>query len=189
MRVPALSQPVTGWALSGNPARHPPAADVRHGAVLARVTRAVVFAEALILAGCSDLDRAYHTVTGAVQTALIEPRHSASLRPPPPSPAPSPWGPDGASVATPSPAPTPVVVNGLSSKAVRALLGQPAARAGPAPGETWTYRSGSCEVKLFLFPDVSHGGLQVLDSQVAGPGAREGSKQTCLRRLRDDQRG
>jgi hypothetical protein len=82
-----------------------------------------------------------------------------------------------------------VVVNGLSGKAVRALLGQPAARAGPAPGETWTYRSGSCEVKLFLFPDVTHGGLQVLDSQIDGTGAHEDTKQACLRRLRDDQRG
>ena len=84
---------------------------------------------------------------------------------------------------------TSVQMNGLSGKAVRALLGQPAARSGPAPGETWTYRSGPCEVKLFLFPDVANGGLQVLDSRVDGAGAHEDSKQACLRRLRNDPRG
>jgi hypothetical protein len=83
------------------------------------------------------------------------------------------------------PEPEPVVVSGLSGNAIRAMLGQPSARAGPAPGETWTYRSGSCAVELFLFPNVTHGDLQVLDYRVGGAGSGEDSKQACLRRLRD----
>ncbi len=79
-----------------------------------------------------------------------------------------------------------VAVDGLSGNAVRALLGQPATRAGHAPGETWTYRSGSCEVDLFLFPDVTNGGLRVLDYRVSGAGSQQDAQQACIRRLRDD---
>ena len=84
---------------------------------------------------------------------------------------------------------TPVVVNGLSEKAARSLLGKPAAQGGQAPGETWTYRAGSCEVELFLFPDVKHGGMRVLDSRVSGAGAHEDGQQACLRHVRDGQSG
>lgn len=80
-----------------------------------------------------------------------------------------------------------MVVDGLSAKAARSLLGQPATRGGPAPGETWTYRSGSCEVHLYLFPNVDHGGMQVLDHRVSGAGTGEGAQQACLRRVRDGQ--
>jgi len=155
-------------------------------AVLARVTRAVVIAEALVVAGCASMDRAYYTVTDAVEGAFTSHHHTASVRTRrPPAPPPSPWAPVSTAKTMPATLPEPVVVDGLSGNAVRALLGQPAARAGPAPGETWTYRSGSCAVELFLFPNVTHGGLQVLDSRVSGAGSGEASRQACLRRLRD----
>jgi len=156
--------------------------------VLIGVTRAGVLAGISILAGCSDVNRAYHVVTSSVRTAFFEPPHPttpprASTRSPPSSS----WQFDNVAAAKPpaSPESKPVVVNGLSGKEVRALLGPPTARGGPAPGETWTYKSGSCEVELYLFPDVSHGGLHVLDYRVNGASAYEESKQACLRRLRD----
>jgi hypothetical protein len=174
---------------------HSAAHDAEHGAVLARVTRAVVLAEILVVAGCSDIHRAYYAVTNAVtntvHTAFYEPRHTTPARAASRPAAPSPWQPQ----STPAPKEAasaeaaPVVVDGLSGKAVRALLGRPAASAGPAPGETWTYRSGTCEVELYLFPDVSHGGLQVLDHRINGAGAREDTKQACLKRLRDEPSG
>jgi hypothetical protein len=158
--------------------------------VLARLTRAVVIAEAVAVAGCASIDRAYYTVTDTVEAAFTSHHHTVSVRArrPPASPA-SPWGHASTAEAKPAtpPEPEPVVVNGLSGNAVRALLGQPTARAGPALGETWTYRSGSCVVELFLFPNVTHGGLEVLDSRVSGSG--EASKQACLRRLRDASSG
>ncbi len=132
--------------------------------MLPGVRRAVVLAEALVLAGCASLDRAYYTVADAAESVFRVPHHTAPASEPPP-----------------------VVVNGLSGTAVRSLLGQPSTQAGPAPGETWTYRSGGCEVELYLFPDVKHGGLQVLDYRVSGAGARNDAKQACLRRLRDGQ--
>lgn len=156
--------------------------------MLARVTRAVVVAEILAVTGCASIDRAYYTVTDAVEAAFTSPRRTASARVPrPPAPPPSTRGPTSTAETKPAtlPEPEPVAVNGLSGTAVRAMLGQPSARAGPAPGETWTYRSGSCEVELFLFPNVTHGGLQVLDYRVSGAGSGEDSKQACLRRLRD----
>ena len=154
--------------------------------MLARMTRAVAVAGILAVVGCASIDRAYYTVTDAVEAAFTSPRRTASARVPRPhSSPPSPSGPTSTSETKPATLPEPVAVNGLSGTAVRAMLGQPSARAGPAPGETWTYRSGSCEVELYLFPNVTHGGLQVLDYRVSGAGSGEDSKQACLRRLRD----
>jgi hypothetical protein len=166
----------------------------RQSTVLVRVTRAVVLGNVLLLAGCSRVDWAYYKVTDAVESAFSETRHTSSARPAP-SPASSPWRSASTSTSetkpvmptTTQPEATPVVVDGLSGKAVRTLLGQPAARSGPAPGETWTYKSGSCQVDLYLFPDVKHGDMQVLDHRVNGAGSHE-DNQACLRRLRDDQR-
>jgi hypothetical protein len=154
----------------------------------------MVLANVLQLAGCASVDYAYYRATDAMESVFTEPRHASPVRTPPP-PAPSPWRSTSATafetkpVAPPAAQPeaTPVVVDGLSGKAVRTLLGQPAARSGPAPGETWTYKSGSCQVDLYLFPDVKHGDLQVLDHRVNGAGSHE-DNQACLRRLRDDQR-
>jgi hypothetical protein len=126
--------------------------------------------------------------------ARVRPPESVSAKPAPIAPEPVPAPPAMQSERTtktePPAAPesTPVVVNGLSGNAVRALLGQPAIRAEPAPGETWTYRSGKCEVDLFLFPDVTHGGLHVLDYRVNGAGSGQ-DVQACLRRLRDGRSG
>jgi hypothetical protein len=156
-------------------------------AVLTGVSRAVLLAGTLALMGCTTLSRAYHTVADPVENAFNEPRHSTYARSsPPPPPA---LHSASTTEARPPPAadPTPVVVNGLSGTAVRAMLGQPTTRSGPAPGETWTYRSGSCEVELFLFPDVMHGGLHVLDYRVSGAGSRADGQQECLRRLRNAQ--
>ncbi len=164
---------------------------------MAGATRSALLAGPLVLAGCSSVDRAYHAVADPVQTAFVDIRHdiSARLSAPPavrpesrtqtqPLPAPPPT-PARTPEATPEP--TPVVVDGLSEKAVRTLLGQPAGKDGPSPGETWTYRSGSCEVDLFLFPDVTHGGLHVLDYRVSGAGPRADDQQACLRRVRSDR--
>lgn len=179
-RVLALSQPVTGWDLSGQPVViQPRTADAGQWAVLAGVTRAVVLAATVVLAGCASLTEAFDALTGKRQTP------TASEAPLPEPPVPPRIIPKARPHIVPEPAP--VVVAGLSGNAVLALLGQPASRAGTAPGETWTYRSGPCELELFLFPDVTQGGLHVLDYRVSGAGPREDSEQVCLRRMRSDQ--
>jgi hypothetical protein len=154
--------------------------------VLTGVARIVMLAGALALGGCAEVDRAYQAVSSAVHSALYEPRHQTPTRLTHAS-SPSSVGNYNATSAqrTSVSQTAPVVVDGLSAKAARALLGQPAAHGGPAPGETWTYRSGSCEVELFLFPNVTHGEMQVLDHRVSGAG----TEQACLRRLRDGQNG
>jgi len=162
--------------------------DAGQKAVLAGVTRVVVLAGTLVLVGCSSVDKAFHAVTDPLQTTFAGPRRTTTARASP-APAPPAWDSERTTETKPpaAPEPTPVVVNGLSGNAVRALLGQPVTRAGPAPGETWTYRSGSCEVDLFLFPDVTHGGLHVLDYRVSGAGSGQDVQQACLRQLRDGQ--
>jgi hypothetical protein len=155
---------------------------------VARLTRAVVVAGILAIAGCANIDKAYYTVADAVEAAFTTPHPAPPTRVPrPPAPPTMRRGPASTAGAKPAtlPEPEPVVVSGLSANAIRAMLGQPSARASPAPGETWTYHSGSCAVELFLFPNVTHGGLQVLDYRVSGAGSGEDSKQACLRRLRD----
>jgi hypothetical protein len=153
--------------------------------VLAGVTRATVLAGSLVLAGCASLTEAFDALTGQhpAPTAAAEPLPEPPVPPriiPPARQRPLPEPP------VPEP-PTPVVVNGLSGNAVLALLGQPASRAGSAPGETWTYRSGPCELELFLFPDLTQGGLHVLDYRVSGADPSDDAGQACLRRLRSDQ--
>ena len=162
----------------------------------------VLLAAPLVLAGCSSVNEVYHAVADPVQTAFSDIRHAVSARTSAPSAAPStpPAGRPESTTQTqsppaPDPAPTPkpevkpVVVNGLSEKAVQTLLGQPAAKDGPAPGQTWTYRSGSCEVELFLFPDVTQGSLHVLDYRVSGAGSKADEQQACLRRVSGDRNG
>jgi hypothetical protein len=126
-----------------------------------------------------------------VYSALHEPPHQTPTRQTHASPSSSArnYNATSAQRTSVSQTPAPVVVDGLSAKAVRALLGQPAAHGGPAPGETWTYHSAGCEVELFLFPNVAHGEMQVLDHRVSGAGTGEDAKQACLRRLRDGQSG
>lgn len=140
--------------------------------------RVVMFAGTMGLVGCASPEPATHD----------DSFHTAFAGMPYPPPARS-WHPRNPIVGKPPAVPdaTPVVVNGLSGDAVVALLGQPAARTGPAPGETWTYHSGTCEVELFLFPDVTHGGLHVLDYRISGAGSGDDGEQACLRRLRNDQ--
>jgi hypothetical protein len=170
-----MVQPVTG--------------DTRQSAVLAGMARVIVIAETLVLAGCTSVDRAFHTVTDPLHRAFTVARYAVPAKVSPrPSAARSSGRPDNTPETPPPAVPEPalVAVDGLSGNAVRALLGQPATRGRHAPGETWTYRSGSCEVDLFLFPDVTNGGLRVLDHRVSGAGSEQDAQQACIRRLRDD---
>ncbi len=140
--------------------------------------RAFLLASLLLLAGCDAIGTWFHG-----PAAPEEPTTSTDEQLPlPPPPAPRPPSLSASAAAQP-----PVVVNGLSGDAVRTLLGPPLTQVAVGPGETWTYRSGACEVQLFLFPDVAQGGLHVLDYHVNGAGARAADQQTCLRRMHRDR--
>jgi hypothetical protein len=171
-------------------------------------TRAIVIAGlalpiSLPLGGCADLDNQVrqlsNTVSGQVtdlsarltappvvphHTAAGRTTHPQAANPSAPEP---PTAPEPTAIATRSFAH--ITVDGLSDSAVRALLGDPAARTPAAPGETWIYRAGSCELRLFLFPDVAKGGLHVLDHRVSDPAPAGADPQACLRRLHDDHTG
>jgi hypothetical protein len=133
--------------------------------------------------------------TGCAGPFYRPPRQQAERAPAqyyPPSPPPKSAGipkpaPVQSSPLAPPVAPAPeadVAVVGLSGAAVRSLFGAPATRAASGPGETWGYHSGECQVQLYLFPDVAHGGLRVLDYHVATGSSRGDDPQPCLRRLR-----
>ena len=85
-----------------------------------------------------------------------------------------------------APAAPPILLSGLGASQLVRLLGEPAARSPSGQGERWVYRSGACEVEVFVFPDVVHGQPTVLDHRLgAGPGGAD-AEQACLRKLRDD---
>lgn len=171
-------------------------------------SRAIVTAGLLLLAGlplggCSDLDSQVRQLSGTVSGQVAD--LSAWLSPPSPAPhhppasyvrhpqsappAAAPTADAAAPAPAAAPAATPISIDGLSENAVRALLGNPAARAAAAPGETWIYRDASCELRLFLFPDVAKGGLHVLDHRITASAPTGADPQTCLHRLHDDHTG
>ncbi len=108
--------------------------------------------------------------------------------PPPPSPrrAVAPTNAPTNAPANPLADEAPVAVDGLSGSAVRTLLGPPVTQVAVGPGQTWTYRSGACEVELFLFPSVADGDLRVLDHQVNAAGSPGENQQACFRRISHD---
>ncbi len=142
---------------------------------------ALAVAGAAALAGCAGgrgpfapLSLAPPAAT-APQVARPAPRRPVA-RPAPPRPtAPAPGD-----LAGNVPANAPVALAGASAERVEAQFGPPASRAASGSGERWTYRTGDCSLDLFLFPDVSRGGLAVLDRRASGADAED-----CARRLRD----
>jgi hypothetical protein len=192
--VAALSHRVTAWDLLAYPvviqrgigrADTSPSGRIGCGAkkqvaptVQSDSARAFLLASLLLLAGCDAIGPWFHGPAAPEEPATSTDEHLPL--PPPPAPrAPS----LSANAAASQP---PVVVDGLSGDAVRTLLGPPLTQVAVGPGETWTYRSGACEVQLFLFPDVSNGGLHVLDHHANGAGSRAADQQTCLRRMHHD---
>lgn len=149
----------------------------------------------LPLGGCADLDSQARQVSNSVSSEIAG--LAGRIAPPPPRHTATPHAAHTASApattAAPEPAASPpgppISVDGLSAGAVRDLLGTPASRTTAAPGETWTYRDGGCELRLFLFPDVASGGLRVLDHRIADAAPAAADPQACLRRLHDDHAG
>lgn len=171
-----------------------------HGALVA-VRRLLPLVGVVTLTACGDVDRTASAIVSFPGYAVTEIRQTVT-RITTPAPAPRPTmarqspAPDNHPLMTttsvaapPTDSGPPLQVNGLHGQAVSALLGQPTARSAQAPGETWTYRSGSCEVNLYLFPDVAKGGMHVLDHRVSGTGGSADAEQACLRRLRQNASG
>ena len=76
--------------------------------MLARVTRAVAVAGILAVVGCASIDRAYYTVTDAMEGAFTSHHPTAAVRTPrSPAPPPSPWGPVSTAKTMPATLPEP----------------------------------------------------------------------------------
>ena len=159
--------------------------------MLVGVTRWVVSDRTLVLAGCASLTEAFDALTGQHPTS----DHRETPLPEPPCrrrPSRRPTAGNGDSTQPLTRTAGAEHLPRLWSTACPAMPSSPCwvsphRAPAPAPGETWTYRSGPCELELFLFPDVTQGGLHVLDYRVNGAGPRDDGEQACLRRLRNDQ--
>jgi hypothetical protein len=147
----------------------------------------VLFLALLSLPGCSDVERLFGPTSGKQVAA---PHRPAAPLPVPPIPPPEAAQPvvqvSSEPASRPAPAQPAIVVNGLSSPQLVKLFGEPVTRAPTGQGERWTYRSRGCSLEIFMFPDVSHGGLTALDDRVSDDTAEAGGQQACLRRLRDE---
>jgi len=82
--------------------------------------------------------------------------------------------------------PPPIVLTGMSASGLVRLLGQPATRSPTGQGERWTYRDGTCELDVFIFPDVVRGEPAVLDERVSAAASGPAAAQACLQKLRHD---
>jgi len=148
---------------------------------------AVLFLALLSLPGCSDVARIFGPAPNRQAAA---PHHMAPALPLPPIP-PTATEPPAVPVISeplsrPESAQPDIVVTGLSSSQLVKLFGEPVARVPTGQGEHWTYRAGRCQLDVFMFPDVSHGGLTALDHRASSDAPGSDGEQACLRRLRDD---
>ena len=147
----------------------------------------VLFLALLSLPGCSDVERLFSPTPGKQTASPHRAAPALPVPPIPPSESAQPVVPVSSEpVSRPMPAQPAIVVNGLSSPQLVKLFGEPATRAPTGQGERWTYRSSGCSLEVFMFPDVSHGGLTALDDRVSDEASETGGKQACLRKLRDE---
>jgi hypothetical protein len=119
------------------------------------------------LAGCHGLPwDAHRSKTGSGSAASIKAtRHN----PPPPV------------GAQPDDAPVPELT-GMSRPQVVTVLGQPDARVQSSPSEGWTYRAGSCTVRLDFFLDITRNDYYALGRSVSGV-KDDSEARRCLKRI------
>ena len=123
----------------------------------------------------------------------------ASPKGPPVEPGPGPSSEEGAglpppgaeAVATPGAAPPPAepgVVDaqhlvGLSQADATKMFGSPAERKDVPPAQVWTYRSETCDLKLYFYPEVGGSAFRALTYQIDDRGANDATHHACLASL------
>jgi hypothetical protein len=195
MRVTDFSHAVTVGDLSGRQARrHIPAMRTSRDCARVLPLAAVPLLALLSFPGCSDTGRIFSSAPTRQAAQPRRPAPTASL-PVPPTPPPPATVPQVAPVTSeplsgpathPEPAQPAIVVTGLSALQLVKLFGEPVARVPTGQGERWTYRAAGCQLDVFMFPDVSHGGLTALDHRASSDAPGSDGERACLRRLRDD---
>jgi hypothetical protein len=72
---------------------------------------------------------------------------------------------------------------GISDTDATRLLGPPAEKKDTPPSRIWTYRSATCDFKLFFYPEVGGNGYRALTSQFGNPNLTEAEKRACVASL------
>ncbi len=126
------------------------------------------------LAGCSSLPWGAHPRSSGSSTVASS---GKPIRHKPP--AAHAGGQQNYPLANDPPVPDPA---GMSRSQVVALLGQPDARMPSGSGENWTYRAGTCIVRLDFFLDVTRNDYYALGRSVNGV-KDDNDTQRCLRRI------
>jgi hypothetical protein len=72
---------------------------------------------------------------------------------------------------------------GISDTDATRLLGPPAEKKDTPPSRVWTYRSATCDFKLFFYPEVGGNGYRALTSQFGNPNMTESEKRACVASL------
>jgi hypothetical protein len=70
---------------------------------------------------------------------------------------------------------------GLDQSAATRLFGPAAEKSDEPPATVWRYKSGSCELDLFFYLDLSSGRMRTLHYALKGAGADVVKRQECLR--------
>ena len=86
-------------------------------------------------------------------------------------------------MATPGAEYDPDRLVGLSEVEAMNLLGPPVDKAESPPSRVWTYRSQTCDVKLFFYPEVGGAAFRALTYQISEQGASDATHIDCLASL------
>jgi len=70
---------------------------------------------------------------------------------------------------------------GLDQSAATRLFGPAAEKSDEPPATVWRYKTGSCELDLFFYLDLSSGRMRTLHYALKGGGADVVKRQECLR--------
>lgn len=157
------------------PTPRPPGRATRSPSTTAAAALGILWA-ALALAAC-----------GLVAEPSEAPAPTTQRQPPPPPPAdappPAPPPVPRTVAAAPPPAktyPPPSHLAGLKAAAVVRLLGPPRLKRRDAPAELWQYRTGTCALDLFLYPDGAGGPYRVRHFETRGLGDAPASAAECF---------
>jgi len=123
----------------------------------------------------------------ASQSASQEATQPTTAAPSPPSSQEATAQP--ATAASSPPVPQPAELVGLSQADAGKIFGPPTERKDSPPSQIWTYRSETCDLKLYFYPEVGGSAYRALTYQIDDRGSNDATHHTCLASLAKPRAG
>jgi hypothetical protein len=152
----------------------------------------LAFLFALLFVGACDMLAGNRPSHEPLPIATIPPPPPPSAAPPPPpsKPRAKPNETRRQVALVPPKPPVPVTpppqIVGLSDAGLLETLGRPEDQRDVPPAKIWRYRSGDCELDIFLYLDVARNRFHALQYDARPPNNAPAARDQCLVRLRED---